>query len=39
MYSLEETQHLILNTRGEKMYEQEIYSGIAMRGITADAVI
>ena len=39
MYSLEETQHLILNTRGEKVYENKIYSGIAMCGIAADTVI
>ena len=39
MYSLEETHYLLLNSKGEKMYEKKTYGGIAMRGITADTVI
>lgn len=30
MYSLDETQCQSLNTRGEKAYDEKIYSGIAM---------
>ena len=37
MYSLDETQHLSLK-QGEKLYEKKNYIGIALCGVTVNAV-